>query len=66
MKLKSLFVVGALGSSAAILVSSCSSMDLGGNLPLPFTEPASACKLELDLRPLPPRFCIGLDIVPDE
>ena len=56
----------AIGAGCAVAVSSCSSMDLGGQVPLPFTDPATAAKLELDLRPLPPRFCIGLDLVPSE
>jgi len=43
---------------------SCATSDLGGQLPLPFTEPATSAKLDLELRPLPPKFCIGLDLVP--
>ena len=45
---------------------SCSTADLGGAVPLPFTEPATSAKLDLELRPLPPKFCIGLDLVPTE
>jgi hypothetical protein len=54
----------AIGAGCSLLVSSCSTMDLGGSVPLPFTTPATNAKLDLDLRPIPPRFCIGLDIVP--
>ena len=54
----------AIGAGCALVMASCSSMDLGGQVPLPFTEPATSAKLELDLRPLPPRFCVGLDLVP--
>lgn len=50
----------------ALMGVSCSTSDLGGSVPLPFTEPATSAQLELELRPLPPRFCIGLDLVPTE
>ncbi len=54
-------------SAACILFgASCSTSDLGGSVPLPFTQPATSAQLELELRPLPPRFCIGLDLVPTE
>ena len=54
-----------VASAACVLFgASCSTMDLGGSVPLPFTTPATNAKLDLDLRPIPPRFCIGLDIVP--
>ena len=58
--------VFAIGAGCALLVSSCSTMDLGGSVPLPFTAPATDARLALDLRPIPPRFCIGLDLVPRE
>ena len=48
----------------SVFLGSCSTMDLGGSLPLPFTEPATSVKADLDLRPFPPRFCVGLDLVP--
>jgi len=52
-------------SAACILFgASCSTADLGSSVPLPFTEPATSAKLDLELRPLPPKFCIGLDLVP--
>jgi hypothetical protein len=56
----------AIGAGCALLVASCSTMDLGGSIPLPFTAPATNAELDLDLRPFPPRFCIGLDLVPRE
>jgi len=58
-----LFVIGA---GFTLAVSSCSTMDLGGSVPLPFTEPSTSAKLDLNLRPMPPRFCIGVDLVPTE
>jgi len=54
----------ALGVGCAFLGTSCSTTDLGGSVPLPFTDPSTDAKLELELRPLPPRFCIGLDLIP--
>ena len=53
-----------IAAAVTALLGSCSTMDLGGSVPLPFTEPATSAKVDLDLRPLPPRFCIGLDLVP--
>jgi hypothetical protein len=56
----------AIGGGCALFLASCSTADLGGAVPLPFTEPATSAKLDLELRPLPPKFCIGLDLVPTE
>tara|TARA_R100000084_G_C4598904_1_gene122210 strand:- start:75 stop:296 length:222 start_codon:yes stop_codon:yes gene_type:complete len=55
-----------IAAGVALLGTSCSTTDLGGSVPLPFTHPATDAKLDLQLRPLPPRFCIGLDLVPSE
>ena len=60
---QALFVIAA---GCTLAVSSCSTMDLGGSVPLPFTEPSTSAKLDLNLRPMPPRFCIGVDLVPTE
>jgi hypothetical protein len=54
----------AITAGLALLGSSCSTADLGGAVPLPFTAPPTSAKLDLELRPLPPKFCIGLDLVP--
>ena len=56
----------AIGGGCALLLASCSTADLGGAVPLPFTEPDTSAKLDLELRPLPPKFCIGLDLLPTE
>jgi len=54
-----------LAAAACILFGvSCSTTDLGGSVPLPFTSPPVAAALELEFRPLPPKFCVGLDIEP--
>ena len=47
-------------------LASCSTADLGGQVPLPFTSPSTSAKLDLELRPMPPKFCIGLDLIPTE
>jgi len=52
--------------ACALFGVACSTSDLGGQVPLPFTSPATSAKLDLELRPLPPKFCIGLDLVPTE
>ena len=51
-------------AAIALMGASCSTADLGSSVPLPFTDPATSAKLDLELRPLPPKFCIGLDLVP--
>lgn len=56
----------AATSATALFGVACSTTDLGGSVPLPFTEPATSAKLELELRPLPPKFCIGLELVPSK
>jgi hypothetical protein len=54
-----------LGSVSCILFgASCNSTDLSGSLPLPFTNPPSSIKGEIDVQPIPPKVCVGLDIIP--
>lgn len=61
--MKANLIIGA-AVAALIGVSSCSSTNLGGSLPIPFTNPATDVKLEVTLRPMPPKFCVGLDVIP--
>ena len=56
----------AASASCVLFGVSCSTADLGGQVPLPFTSPSTSAKLDLELRPMPPKFCIGLDLVPTE
>ncbi len=56
----------AASASCILFGVSCSTADLGGELPLPFTDPSTSAKLDLELRPMPPKFCIGLDLIPTE
>jgi len=57
-------LISLLATALAFTSVSCSTADLGGSVPLPFTEPSTSAQLDLELRPMPPRFCIGLDLVP--
>ena len=34
-------------------------------LPIPFTNPAVRVNLETQVTPLPPKICVGLDVVED-
>lgn len=56
----------AASASCILFGVSCSTADLGGQVPLPFTDPSTSAKLDLELRPMPPKFCIGLDLIPTE
>ncbi len=56
----------AASASCILFGVSCSTADLGGELPLPFTDPSTSAKLDLEFRPMPPKFCIGLDLIPTE
>jgi hypothetical protein len=50
---------------ACILFSvSCASTGVTGSLPIPFTDPAEDVRAVVNVRPLPPKVCIGLDVIP--
>jgi hypothetical protein len=50
--------------AACILFSvSCASTGLTGSLPIPFTDPAEDVQAVVSVRPIPPKVCIGLDII---
>ena len=58
-------VIELLAVSACILFSvSCASTGLKGSLPIPFTDPAEDVQAVVTVRPLPPKVCIGLDVIP--
>ena len=42
---------------------SCNSTNAKVGLPIPFTDPAVRVNLETQVQPLPPKICIGLDVV---
>ncbi len=62
--MKANLIVICAAFAALVGVSSCSSTNLGGSLPIPFTSPESDVQLDVTVRPLPPKFCVGLDIIP--
>ena len=52
----------------AIISLSCISCDTTNakvGLPIPFTNPAIRVNLETQIAALPPKICVGLDIVED-
>lgn len=53
----------AIGS---LLVSSCSTLDLGGSFPVPLTDPPKDIAVELEVRPMPPKLNAGIDLVPSK
>ena len=57
-------VVMLVAASCIVFGVSCSSTDLSGSLPIPFTNPASNIKANVEVRPMPPKVCIGLDVIP--
>ncbi len=50
--------------AACSLFASCGSAGLGGSLPIPFTDPAVSVQAHAEVTPLPPKVCIGLDVIP--
>jgi|TARA_R100000084_G_scaffold109106_1_gene73996 hypothetical protein len=58
---KILLFAGLIAIAAANV--SCNSTDAKVGLPIPFTNPAVRVNLETQVQPLPPKICVGLDIV---
>jgi len=50
--------------AACSLFASCGSAGLDGSLPIPFTDPAVSVQAHAEVTPLPPKVCIGLDVIP--
>jgi len=42
---------------------SCNALNTGASLPIPFTNPSASVSLDIQATPLPPKLCIGLDVV---
>lgn len=63
--MKKLFVLAAAVSCILFNVS-CSSGGVSGNLPIPFTDPAMDARGVIQVTPLPPKVCVGIDVVPRE
>lgn len=45
---------------------SCESINTGASLPVPFTNPSVSVGLDIQAKVIPPKFCIGLDILETE
>lgn len=60
--MKKLFLLLGLICVALSNVS-CNSTDAKIGLPIPFTSPAVRVNLETHITPLPPKICVGLDVV---
>ena len=58
---KNLIIAGSIIVAASSV--SCNSTDAKVGLPIPFTNPAVRVNLETQVQPLPPKICVGLDIV---
>ena len=43
----------------------CDTTNAKVGLPIPFTNPAVRVNLETQVTPLPPKVCVGLDVVED-
>ena len=58
---KILIIAGSIIVAASSV--SCNTTDAKVGLPIPFTNPAVRVNLETQVQPLPPKICVGLDIV---
>ena len=58
---KILIIAGSIIVAASSV--SCNTTDAKVGLPIPFTNPAVRVNLETQVHPLPPKICVGLDIV---
>tara|TARA_A100001391_G_C4919944_1_gene238884 strand:- start:295 stop:483 length:189 start_codon:yes stop_codon:yes gene_type:complete len=60
---KTLILLGL--SCVAVVNVACDTTDAKVGLPIPFTDPAVRVNLETQVTPLPPKICVGLDVVGD-
>jgi len=59
-------IIVLLGLAFVALANvACDTTDAKVGLPIPFTDPAVRVNLETQVTPLPPRICVGLDVVED-
>jgi len=59
--MKRLFIILGAVSILACGVS-CEAINTGASLPIPFTNPSTSVSLDIQATPIPPKFCIGLDV----
>ncbi len=57
-------IVSIAAASCVVLGASCSSSGVQGSLPIPFTNPPTNVTGEINVTPLPPKLCVGLDVIP--
>jgi len=58
-------VTALLAAASCILFGvSCSSTDLSGNVPIPFTNPASNLEGTIKVQPMPFKAGVGLEMIP--
>tara|TARA_B100000424_G_C22662764_1_gene364458 strand:+ start:230 stop:418 length:189 start_codon:yes stop_codon:yes gene_type:complete len=59
-------IIVLLGLAFVALANvACDTTDAKVGLPIPFTDPAVRVNLETQVTPLPPKICVGLDVVGD-
>jgi len=59
-------IIVLLGLAFAALANvACDTTNAKVGLPIPFTNPAVRVNLETQVTPLPPKICVGLDVVED-
>ena len=59
-------IIVLLGLAFVALANvACDTTNAKLGLPIPFTNPAVRVNLETQVTPLPPKICVGLDVVED-
>jgi|TARA_Y100001972_G_C7658565_1_gene331870 hypothetical protein len=59
-------IIVLLGLAFVALANvACDTTNAKVGLPIPFTDPAVRVNLETQVTPLPPKICVGLDVVED-
>ena len=59
-------IIVLLGIAFVALANvACDTTNAKVGLPIPFTDPAVRVNLETQVTPLPPKICVGLDVVED-
>ena len=59
-------IIVLLGLAFVALANvACDTTNAKVGLPIPFTNPAVRVNIETQVTPLPPKICVGLDVVED-
>tara|TARA_R110001592_G_scaffold73527_2_gene224259 strand:+ start:5842 stop:6102 length:261 start_codon:yes stop_codon:yes gene_type:complete len=59
-------LITLLTVSGLLFNVSCSSTGLEGSIPIPFTKPAANARPHIQVTPLPPKICFGIDVIARE